>query len=154
MNPIVAELPTWVQVAIAVGPIGLLVVGLVGGFVAYLNYRQKRRADIRAEWWRRVQFAIEMAFSDDPESSRVGTELLAALAKQRESTSNDTRLLEEILRIIRGEEKGDPAGSRVGAVLLTGAHMALESLQPYYFPASWLAPRRVESEDESEGGRE
>lgn len=151
MNPIVEELPPWLQIVIAVGPVGLLLVGLVGSGVAYSSYRQRRHADMRAEWWRRVQFAIEMALSDDPETSRVGAELLGVLGTIDEATAKDTRLLKQILRIIRDEEDIENAGSGITSAMQVGARFLLDNLMPIYFPYTRLPPRDVDSKDESEG---
>lgn len=150
MNPIVEELPAWLQIAIAVGPVGLLLVGLVGSGVAYSSYRQRRHADRRAEWWRRVQFAVEMALSDDPETSRVGAELLGALGTIDEATSKDTRLLKQILRIIRDEEDIESDRGGITSAVQLGARFLIDSLMPVYFPYVRLPQREVDSGDESE----
>lgn len=144
------------QIAIVSAPLGLMAIGLLGAIVAYISYRQRRRADVRAEWWRRVQFAIEMACSDDAETSRIGTELLAALGKQGEATPNDMRLLAEILRIIRGDA---PTSSNaiflISEVWRTIAAPTLPwNWPPVWEPPSWLPPNDVDSDDDDpEGGK-
>lgn len=127
MNPILSELPTWLQVAIAAAPLGVLLVGLgggivasfgtvvatVGAYVAYRSYRQRQYADNRAEWWRRVQFAISASASERELEARIGDELLTLFALDETAAKEEQRLLLSVLRALRGEspQGGDePAG--------------------------------------------
>lgn len=70
------ELPFWMQ---AVGALGVPVVALLGALVAFISYLQRRSADNRAEWWRRVQFGVELARENDRVGRNAGLELLTAL---------------------------------------------------------------------------
>ncbi|MGN7213311.1 hypothetical protein [Brachybacterium paraconglomeratum] len=137
MNPIISELPMWLQALIAVAPLGVLAVGVGGGavalagaFVAFLSYLQQRRAAIRTEWWKRVQFGMEIALSSNRRSRRVGSELLSALAYEKEVTRGDAEFLRRIVQSVRdtvadnlGRLGGAEQGGELFDVIETGSDL-------------------------------
>ncbi|OMH36880.1 hypothetical protein BGP79_14155 [Tersicoccus sp. Bi-70] len=58
-------------------PAAIVVTAVVAGVVAYWTIRQKNDADRRAEWWRRMQWAIDASLAG-PEAG--GNEQRAAVA--------------------------------------------------------------------------
>lgn len=59
--------------------IATLLAAAGAGVVAMWSIRNRRRADIRAEWWRRVEYAIEQCFSDERRRQEIGLEMLTVL---------------------------------------------------------------------------
>lgn len=155
MNPIIGELPTWVQILIAVAPLGVLVVGITGGFVAligagvaFLSYLQRRKADMRAEWWRRVQFATSATVSEDVREGRIGDELLAALVEAEPATKPDKQLLLRILKATRGDVP-QPVTSGAGVEETADRPDPEIVVEPVEVPRE---PRGVDSPPEAKDG--
>lgn len=82
--PVTAEL-------IRLAPIITYVLGAVAAGVALRTFILRSHLDVADEWWKRVQFALEKATSDDPDEAMMGTILLDNL---------------------KGEVDGAPGGSR------------------------------------------
>lgn len=57
---------------------------------------QKREADARSEWWRRTQWALEAAASDDPRMYGYGAGMLDLLAKSELAGPHDKALLDAV----------------------------------------------------------
>lgn len=77
-------------------PYSTALVALVAGVIAWVNYRHRRIADNRAEWWRRTQYAIDLTCTDDDKIGRnTGMRLLTHLLKDRSATQADAELLED-----------------------------------------------------------
>ena len=60
--------------------------------------RQKSRADRRAEWWRRAQWAIDYATSDREETVQAGLISMTHLIDSTLATDEDIRLVRELAR--------------------------------------------------------
>lgn len=60
-----------------------LIVGLIAIAGVLITWRQKNTADRRSEWWRRLAWAYERAFSDDPAEQELGWELINVLVASR-----------------------------------------------------------------------
>lgn len=60
------------------------------------NLRQKREADARSEWWKRTQWALEAAASDDPRMYAYGTGMLDLLAQSELAGPKDKELLDAV----------------------------------------------------------
>lgn len=60
------------------------------------NLRQKREADARSEWWKRTQWALEAAASDDPRMYAYGTGGLSLLAQSDLAGRKDKELLDAV----------------------------------------------------------
>ncbi|WP_311214558.1 MULTISPECIES: hypothetical protein [unclassified Arthrobacter] len=60
------------------------------------NLRQKRDADARSEWWKRTQWALEAAASDDPRMYSYGTGGLTLLAQSDLAGPKDKALLDAV----------------------------------------------------------
>jgi hypothetical protein len=82
-------------------------VGSLGPFVAllaaWLVYRsakkalkQREKADDRAEWWRRTQWALEATVSEDDTMNGYGTGMLKLLADSELATADDRALLDNV----------------------------------------------------------
>jgi hypothetical protein len=72
--------------AAALGAIGALIVGI-------LTVRQRTAADARAQWWARVQWAVELALTDDDAKRSIGLDALALLASSPLAGPDDDAFL-------------------------------------------------------------
>lgn len=91
------ELPMWLQIIEACARILLPVVAVTAAVVAYLSYRQRRLADNRSEWWRRVASAIELcATAEDKIGRNTGMTLMNHLLKDPTATQADAAMLAEV----------------------------------------------------------
>lgn len=108
-------LAQWAQPLATFTPLLLGAMAAIACRVAYRNYvvareqfehrraaddatlQQRRAADARAEWWRRVQSAIELVTSQDREFTASGFTLLYALADDVEVSFEDVETLRRII---------------------------------------------------------
>lgn len=81
----------WVS---ALGPAVTLLAALVAGGIAYASLRQRRRADAKAEWWRRTQWAFDQILTDDVDRQDVGVAALDRLGTSELATREDLDLLQ------------------------------------------------------------
>lgn len=58
-----------------------LIAALIAAGIAVATLRQRSNADRKAEWWRRAQWALDTSYSDDPERSQLGLDVIADLAQ-------------------------------------------------------------------------
>lgn len=79
----------WSALAAAAAALVTLVVGLSALI-------QKIRSDNRAEWWRRVQWAVERTHEDGPLQREAGLISLLHLVESRLATKADQRLIRDI----------------------------------------------------------
>ncbi|MFI2752404.1 hypothetical protein ACGIF2_03090 [Cellulomonas sp. P22] len=92
----------WLAWAVLLGPAATLCAGVVAGVVAFLALGQRRRADATAEWWRRTQWALGEALSDDPSRRRVGTAVLYRLAQSDLATDEDLAVFDAAWAVLLG----------------------------------------------------
>lgn len=92
------ELPTWMQVFESVARMLLPLVAIVAAGVAYLSYRQRRLADNKAEWWRRVSKAIELcATAEDQVGRNTGMTLMNHLLTDPTTVQEDAAMLADVV---------------------------------------------------------
>jgi hypothetical protein len=103
-------LPEWAQWVGALGPAVTLVAAAVAGWLAYASLIQRRRADAKAEWWRRTQWAFEQILADDFSRQDVGTAALVLLQGSELATKEDFALLvagwDAVLHDVPGDGRG------------------------------------------------
>ena len=63
--------------------IATLTVGLFALLVGLLSWNQKKKADRKAEWWRRTQYAIDLALSNEKNKVMAGFALLEHLGTEK-----------------------------------------------------------------------
>ena len=81
------EVVTSVATAVAaIGAIGAIVVGI-------FTIRQRSESDARAQWWSRVQWAVDLSFEEERPRRTVGFEALALLARSPLARSGDVDFL-------------------------------------------------------------
>ncbi|WP_066587865.1 hypothetical protein [Cellulomonas timonensis] len=94
--------PDWLGWAVVLGPAATLCAGAVAGVVAYLAVAQRRRADAKAEWWRRTQWALDEVLSGAPERRRVGVAVLYRLAESELAAPEDLEVFDAAWGLLLG----------------------------------------------------
>lgn len=103
----------WYVVVATLGPL-LAAFGAIGALiVGILTVRQRAAADARAQWWARVQWAVDLAFDDDDTKRSVGLDALALLASSPLASADDDAFLAGLsLDVIRAlEDRGANDGA-------------------------------------------
>jgi hypothetical protein len=78
------------QVWAAFAPV---IAAIIAAVIAYFTLRQRRRADNRAEWWRRTQWALDASMSDQPKRAEMGQQAINLLGRSKLATPEDGVLL-------------------------------------------------------------
>lgn len=63
------------------GPIATATAAVIALVVGVVTVVQRGRADRRAEWWRRAQWALDLSIDEDPRRARVGVAVATYLAE-------------------------------------------------------------------------
>lgn len=100
-----STLITWAasqaKVAEPFAPFATPTVALLVGAVAYVSYLKRREADSRAQWWQRVEKAIDLTLQDEKVGRNVGLVLLIELSKDRSTIPEyDRELLRNVVEPI------------------------------------------------------
>jgi hypothetical protein len=80
------------QVGAAFAP---LLAAIIAALIAGAALWQKRRADNRAEWWRRAQWALEAAVDDNTEKQDVGLAVLEVLNTSKLAGPEEAQIIAE-----------------------------------------------------------
>jgi len=92
----VALIGPWVT---ATAAIGALIVGI-------LTINQRFAADRREHWWKRAQWAFNLAMSgDSPEEKEVGLRVLRYLNRSRLTHRDEARLISAVSAVVLRDEK-------------------------------------------------
>lgn len=83
----------WSAIATAFGAVIALAVGV-------LTVILRKKADDRAEWWRRAQWAIDHAVSDKPVEVEAGLGVLLELIESKLAEAEELTMLREVVQII------------------------------------------------------
>jgi hypothetical protein len=102
-----------------------LIAAVIAAAIAFATLWQRRRADNRAEWWRRAQWALDASISDQPTRAELGQQAINILGKSKLATPEDGVLLkigtedplEAADRARQAEAVDTVAADRVDAVL-------------------------------------
>lgn len=85
-------------------PFSTAFVAAVAGVIAWRTYVHRRKIDNRAEWWRRVQSAIDLATTDaDQIGRKTGLTLLSHLSEDPDITSRDLELIRDVAEALMDE---------------------------------------------------
>jgi hypothetical protein len=85
--------PDWLRYAVAFAP---LLAAVIAAWIAWRTLAQRREADRRDEWWKRTQWAIDLAMDRDFSRAVVGLVALKHLAASNLCTDEDYELLDKI----------------------------------------------------------
>ena len=89
----VAAASDWLPYAAAFAP---LLAAVIAGWIAWRTLAQRREADRRDQWWKRTQWAIDLAMERDFSRAIVGLVALKHLAASDLCTDEDYELLDKI----------------------------------------------------------
>jgi hypothetical protein len=95
----------WWQIVAALGPLAVLAGAVLAAFIGWRTLRQKAvadaqalrqrtRADDRAEWWKRTQWALDKALEEDEDAKAIGLASLAVLARSDLAREEELELLD------------------------------------------------------------
>ncbi|MDO5863454.1 MULTISPECIES: hypothetical protein [Paenarthrobacter] len=70
-----------------------LIAANIAALIAGSTLWQKGRADNRAEWWRRAQWALDASMSDEPKRAEMGQQAINFLGSSKLATPEDGVLL-------------------------------------------------------------
>ncbi|SDL38997.1 hypothetical protein SAMN04487916_108155 [Arthrobacter sp. ov407] len=73
---------------------------------------QKTAADSRAEWWRRAQWALERALSEDEATKALGLATLEVLAHSELARKEELELFDIAWKTVNGSPEADDAGDQ------------------------------------------
>lgn len=80
--------------AAPLAPFVTVLVGILAGLVAWRSHVHRRRADSRAEFWRRLQFTLDLLMTDDdPVRRNTGIALVTSLREDSSFLAEDVDLL-------------------------------------------------------------
>ena len=83
----------WYVVVAALGPL-VAAIGAIGALiVGILTVRQRTGSDARAQWWARVQWAVDLTFESDEAKRSIGFDALALLASSPLAGPDDDAFL-------------------------------------------------------------
>lgn len=84
-------------------PYATAVAALIAAVIALFTLDHRRRADSRAEWWRRVEYAMDLTREMDKVGRNTGMQLLNHLLDDRRWDPADVRTLAEANEILISE---------------------------------------------------
>lgn len=99
----ISRLSEWFVLAEPFAPYATAVVALLAGLVAVAGVIQRHAADRRAEWWRRVQYGIDLVRDVDKVGRNAGLELLTSLLDDRRWQRIDVRTLQDVVNVLTDE---------------------------------------------------
>ena len=88
------------DVLVALAPFSTAIVGAIAAAIALFTVSHRRRADSRAEWWRRVEYAVDLTREDDKVGRNTGMQLLVHLLDDRRWDPTDVTMLDEANEIL------------------------------------------------------
>ena len=111
----VAADPDWLRYAAAFAP---LLAAVIAAWIAWRTLAQRRQADRRDQWWKRTQWAIDLAMDRDFSRAIVGLVALKHLAASDLCTDEDYELLDKM------------GGAKIDALTLSEESARRETAKP------------------------
>lgn len=111
----VAADPDWLRYAAAFAP---LLAAVIAAWIAWRTLAQRRQADRRDQWWKRTQWAIDLAMDRDFSRAIVGLVALKHLAASDLCTDEDYEMLDKI------------GGAKIDALTLSEESARREASKP------------------------
>lgn len=122
--------PQWWEIVGALAPLAILLAAVITGVVGWLSFRQSQRAleqeiqddrlnfeqkalaDQKNQWWERVQWALDSAFSGDGNRKAAGMAMIRVLSEPEWLTKEEILLLDAAWREVLDSEDGQSRGVR------------------------------------------
>lgn len=99
----------WWEILTALGPLAVLIGAVAAAIIGWKTLQQRRRADDRAEWWRRAQWALDHAAEDNPVTKALGLETLTVLATSTLAQDEEVRLFDSAWESVTAPRAARPA---------------------------------------------
>jgi hypothetical protein len=105
IGPFIWNFGEWLKEWMSVLADAVTVVALIGAFFGWRSFAARRleaekaideAREERENWWRRVQWAIDLSTSDDHARQQVGFSALTQLARSELTTVEDLELMEAL----------------------------------------------------------
>ncbi|WP_144723438.1 hypothetical protein [Cellulosimicrobium sp. TH-20] len=75
------------------GPAATVTAAIVALVVGLLAWGQKRTADARDQFWKRLQWTLDKIYSGDPKQEKMGNDMLAALGMERHARRAENHII-------------------------------------------------------------
>lgn len=95
-SPAATVVPEWLQIVSAAAPLATLFAAVVAGGIAVAALVQRHRADKRDQWWKRAQWAMDLAISGDLPAKSVGIQALTKLGDSKLLAREEEEFLYEV----------------------------------------------------------
>lgn len=127
----------WWEIVGALGPVAVLTAALLAAIIGWITVRQrtkadelslrqkddsdakalaqKQRADDRAEWWRRAQWALDRALDEDRDTKALGMGALEVLAHSKLAQGEELELFDITWKSVSALSNVSTLGSTDGA---------------------------------------
>ncbi|TKV56847.1 hypothetical protein FDO65_18565 [Nakamurella flava] len=97
-------------------PLATGLVAAVALLVGVLTVRQKSVSDRRAQWWERVQWAVEQTLHESEERRLIGVVVLTELIDTDQPTRDEVRIIDALADVLlaesaQNEDHGDQAAA-------------------------------------------
>jgi hypothetical protein len=88
--------PEWLQIVAAGAPLATLVAALIAAGIAAVTLVQRHRADKRDQWWKRAQWAMDLAINGELPAKLVGVKALSQLGQSKLLAREEEEFLFEV----------------------------------------------------------
>lgn len=88
--------PEWLQVVAAGAPLATLIAALIAAGIAVVTLIQRHRADKRDQWWKRAQWAMDLAINGELPAKLVGLKALSQLGQSKLLAREEEEFLFEV----------------------------------------------------------
>lgn len=88
--------PEWLQVVAAGAPLVTLIAALIAAGIAVVTLVQRHRADKRDQWWKRAQWAMDLAINGELPAKLVGLKALSQLGQSKLLAREEEEFLFEV----------------------------------------------------------
>ncbi len=91
----VVQLPPsqWWEILAGLSPVAVLLAAVLAFTIGLMTLRQRTRADMRAEWWKRAEWALDASMSAQPVRSETGLNVLGVLADSELALDEEIEIL-------------------------------------------------------------
>lgn len=94
--PAASPVPEWLQIVSAAAPLATLFAAVVAGGIAVAALVQRHRADKRDQWWKRAQWAMDLAINGDLPAKSVGIQALTKIGESKLLAREEEEFLYEV----------------------------------------------------------
>lgn len=92
----VLVVPEWLQIAAAAAPLVTLLAAIIAAVIAMVTLIRRHRADKRDQWWKRAQWAMDLAIGGDLPTKEIGVLALEQLGRSKLIAGEEAQFLYEV----------------------------------------------------------